>query len=106
MTTISVYVDATSLATGLVAGLYSATGTHPGALLGQGSLSAPTAGAWNVVTIPGVAVTSGVDYWIAVLSPTGTGTLRFRDRCCRNGTPAETSVSSTLTALRRRGRLA
>jgi len=97
VTTLSVYVDAGSQATTLVAGLYAASGAHPGALLGQGTLAGPAGGAWNVVTVPGVAVTAGTDYWLAILSPSGSGTLRFRDR--RGGMAAETSLSAGLGAL-------
>jgi hypothetical protein len=87
-------------ATGLVAGIYSASGTHPGTLLGQGSLVLPRAGAWNEVTIPGASVVSGSTYWIAILAPSGAGTIRFRDRCCGQAVaPAETSSQTTLTTL-------
>ena len=97
--TLSVYVDAPSRATALTAGLYTDNAGHPGALLGQGTLNGPTPGAWNVVSMPAITVTSGSRYWIALLSPTGGGTLGFRDRCCGNGTASETSSQSSLTAL-------
>ncbi len=38
-------------------------------------------------------------YWIAILGPTGAGTIKFRDRCCGKGQPTETSFSTSLTAL-------
>jgi outer membrane protein assembly factor BamB len=92
--TISVYVDATSTATKLVAGLYTNTSSgHPGALLGRGSLSTPMIGAWNDVSISSVDVTSGATYWIAILGPSGT--LQFRDNCCTGA--SETSSQQTLT---------
>ncbi len=91
-----VYVDAGSNAPKLVVGLYSDTGTHPGTLVAQGSITSPAAGAWNDVAFPGGAVNAGTRYWIAVLG-TSTGTLRFRDR---SGTcKSETSSQTTLTAL-------
>lgn len=91
-----VYVDAASNAPKLVVGVYSDTGTHPGTLIAQGSLTSPAAGAWNDVAVAGGAVTAGTRYWIAVLG-TSTGTLRFRDRsgACKS----EVSSQTTLTAL-------
>ena len=94
---LTVYVDTGSTATRLVAGLYADAGGHPGALLGQGALNAPTANAWNDVPLPGVAVTAGTAYWIAILGPSGT--LRFRDRCCGSGSPAEVHAGTGLSAL-------
>src|SRR5205085_3153293 len=81
----------------LVAGLYADSGGHPGPLLGQGTLSAPTAGAWNDVSLAGAPVTAGSAYWIALLAPTGT--LGFRDRCCGGGSAAETSAQKPLSSL-------
>jgi hypothetical protein len=97
---LSVYVDAGSQATTLVAGIYRDTAGHPGTLLAQGTLNAPTSGAWNVVPIPAVTVTAGSAYWIALLSPAGNGTLRFRDRCCSGtGSLLETSAQASLSSL-------
>jgi hypothetical protein len=99
VTTLQVYVDAPSAATKLIAGLYANNGTHPGALLAQGTRSTPTSGAWNQVDLgAGATVTSGTTYWIAILSPTGTGTIRFRD-APSSTVGSETSSSGTLAAL-------
>ena len=95
--TLTVYVNTGSTASSLVAGLYADAGGHPGALLSQGTLNAPTAGAWNDVPLLGVPVVSGTPYWVALLAPSGT--LAFRDRCCGGGTAAETSSQTTLSAL-------
>jgi hypothetical protein len=92
---LSVYVDAGTPPTRLIAGVYADSGGHPGALLVQGSLASPAAGAWNDIPLPAAGVTSGTTYWVAVLG-TG-GTLRFRDRV--NGGAAETASQSSLTAL-------
>jgi outer membrane protein assembly factor BamB len=91
-----IYLDASSTAATLVAGLYADSAGHPGALIAQGSSSALTPGAWNTITIPGAIVTSGNPYWIAVLG-TQSGTLRFRDR--NGGCNSETSTQSNLTSL-------
>ncbi|MDT4914145.1 MAG: hypothetical protein QOC66_3273, partial [Pseudonocardiales bacterium] len=74
--TVSVYVDATSTASTLVAGIYADNGGHPGTLLTQGSKAAPTGAAWNDVSVPPVAMISGATYWIGILAPSGT--LKFR----------------------------
>ena len=99
LTKLTVYVDPLSGATQLTAGIYSDSGGHPGTLLGQGTLNAPVAGSWNEVSVPATSITGGTTYWIAILSPSGTGTIRFRDRCCGGGSPVETSSQTTLTAL-------
>jgi len=99
LTKLTVYVDPTSQATQLVAGIYTDSGGHPGLLLGQGTLASPAAGAWNDVSVPAVSITGGTAYWIAILSPDGAGTLRFRDRCCGGGTAAETSAQTSLAGL-------
>jgi outer membrane protein assembly factor BamB len=97
ITSLSIYVDASSTATKLVAGLYADSSGRPGALLTQGTLNTPTAGAWNTVTLPGVNVTAGASYWIAILGPVSSGSLKFRDRT--TGTRAETSAQTNLSAL-------
>lgn len=97
ITSLSIYVDSSSTASKLVAGLYADSGGRPGALLTQGTLNAPVAGTWNAVVVPGANVTSGASYWIAVLSPLSSGTLKFRDT--PSGVRAETSSQTNLTTL-------
>jgi Domain of unknown function (DUF1929)/Bacterial Ig domain/Glyoxal oxidase N-terminus/Galactose oxidase, central domain/Kelch motif len=94
-----VYVDTSSTATTLAAGLYSDNGGHPGTLLAQGSLSAPVAGNWNAASIPTTSLTSGTMYWLALLGASGSGQLAFRDACCGGGTASETSSQSNLSTL-------
>jgi hypothetical protein len=93
---LTVYVASTSTATQLVVGLYADSGGHPGALLTQGTLTSPAKGAWVNVSVPAASVTAGTTYWIAILSPSGAGTIQFRDKA---GGASETSSSSTLTSL-------
>ncbi|MEA2161492.1 MAG: hypothetical protein QOD66_3872, partial [Solirubrobacteraceae bacterium] len=93
--TLTVYVDTTSTATRLVVGIYTNANGHPGTLITQGSISSPTAGAWNDVPVPAGSVTAGTTYWISVLGPVGT--LRFRDR--RGAGASESSAQTGLTAL-------
>jgi hypothetical protein len=96
---IAVYVDSGTPAGTLVAGIYADAAGRPGALIAQGTRTSPAAGAWNDVTVSGGQLTSGTSYWIAVMSPTGAGTLRFRDRGPAGGGAAETSASTSLTTL-------
>ncbi len=97
---LTIFVDATSQASTLVAGLYTDVFGHPGRLLRQGKLSQPRGGAWNdVIMSSPVTVTAGSTYWIALLGPKGAGTLRYRDNCCGGGQPAETSAQATLSSL-------
>ncbi len=94
---LTVYLDATSKATKVVAGLYTDNAGRPGTLLAQGSTSTPTAGAWNQIALPAVAVTAGTKYWISVLGPTGTGEIEFRD--APSGSRSENSSQTSLTSL-------
>ncbi len=94
---LTVYLDATSQATKVVAGLYTENAGHPGTLLTQGSTTSPAAGGWNQITVPAAAVTAGSKYWISVLGPTGTGVIRFRDTS--GGTRSENSSQSNLASL-------
>ena len=93
---ISVYVDSGSAMSKLYAGLYTDNNGHPGSLLVSGSLASPKADAWNSITVPSAAVSSGKTYWLAIL---GTGSAaRFRDRF--NGPcVAETASQGGLSSL-------
>jgi len=95
LTALRVYLDASSTATNLVAGLYADAGGHPGALMAQGS-SANLAPGWNVVPTTPAIVSPGVPYWIAILG-TQSGVPRFRD--ATSGCVSEVSQQSNLTAL-------
>ena len=97
LTTISIYLDSDSNASSLKLGLYTDVNRHPGALLGQGSIASPAAGAWNSATLtPTFAATAGRVYWIAVLAPVGT--VEFRDVSNGSG-HSEASLQTTLASL-------
>ena len=64
--------------------------------MARGRTNSPVKGAWNNLAIPGAQITSGATYWIAILSPNGSGTLQFR---IGSGGASETSSSSSLTSL-------
>ena len=97
ITSLNIYVDSSSTATKLVAGLYADNNGRPGTLLTQGTLNPPTAGTWNTVAVPSANVTSGASYWIAILGPISSGSLKFRNKT--TGTRAETSAQINLTTL-------
>ena len=95
MAKLNVYLDSANRATRLVAGVYANAGGHPGRLLTQATLTSVTSGAWNALTVPKASVAAGTTYWIAVLSPSGRGTLQIRDRF--GGGRSETSSQGALS---------
>jgi chitodextrinase len=96
-TDVYVYLD-TAAPSKLVAGLYADASGHPGTLLAQGTLTAPKGAAWNDVPLASnPAVAAGTKYWIALLSPSGSGTVKFRDRKASGA--AETSSATSLASL-------
>jgi hypothetical protein len=102
VTNLRVYIDNGNTATSVVVGLYTNNAGHPGTLLTSGTISAPTVGANNNVAVTGASVTAGQTYWIALLTPSGTGqVVRFRDRAQPSAAlgQSEWSASATLTAL-------
>jgi hypothetical protein len=101
VTALRVFLNSTNTAGTVAVGLYNnAAGNHPGTLLTTGTITGAVANAQNSVTVPGVAVTAGQVYWIAVLQPSASsGIIRFRDRAGVGAGSSETSSQSTLTAL-------
>src|SRR6185437_2829578 len=97
VTQMSVYVDSGNAATKVSVGLYTDKSGVPGTLLTSGTMTSPKAAAWNTVTVPTASVVSGTKYWIAVLSPSGSGTIRFRD--VASGGLTQASSQSNLAAL-------
>lgn len=95
---LSVYVDSGSTASQLAVGLYADNGANkPGALLAQSTMLTPRTAAWNTTSLSPTPISAGTKYWIALLSPAGAGTVRFRD--VASGGPAEMSRQTNLTAL-------
>ena len=98
-TQLQVFLDDGTMASQVQVGLYSDSGGHPGTLLTQGTVNTPVNWAWNAVPVPPVSVTANTKYWIAVLSPNGTGKLKLLYQGTGSGGTNETSLSTTLTAL-------
>jgi hypothetical protein len=94
---LTVYIDPTNTATTVVVGLYKDSAGSPQALLTQATITNPIKGAWDTVTVPPAPVTAGGQYWIAVLAPSGTGAVQFRDRDA--GGRSQVSAQSNLVAL-------
>ena len=99
VTSIQVYLDASSTATELVAGFYKDSKGHPGALVTQGTLSRLKSGAWNSVPIPVTSVTKAQPYWVAVLG--SKGQIGFRAQAGSGIGLNEKSASNTLTNMPR-----
>jgi hypothetical protein len=97
MTRLHVYVGSASTASNVVVGVYSDRNGQPGVLREQGTISNVMPGSWNYVDLPSMSVTAGQRYWMAVLGPSGAGTIRFRD--APNGSRSETSAQHNLAAL-------
>ncbi len=93
---ISVFLDTRNTAKTLVAAVYRDSSGQPSSLLASGSLSSLKAGAWNTVTIPNLSITSGRQYWLALLSKGGPD--YFRDTSTANQCRSVTSKQTTLTA--------
>ncbi|HMJ33998.1 MAG TPA: Ig-like domain-containing protein [Baekduia sp.] len=95
--TVSLYVDPSSTASGAELGIYADNAGVPGTILGQGTLTSPTAG-WNTAVVPGFSVTAGSQYWIAIFG-TGSGELRFRTHPTGGDCLARLSATNTLSSL-------
>ncbi len=95
--TFNLYIDPDNSASNILVGVYAGTSTAPTNLLTTGSLSNPTSGAWNAISINPISITSGSRYYLAVLNPdSGSGRLKFRIRSY--GT-SKTSSKANLNAL-------
>ena len=95
---LAVYLDSYNTATQVVLGLYSnTTSNSPGGLLTTGTINNPVRGAWNSVSVPGVNLTAGTKYWIAVLGPSNMGIVQFRD--ATSGAASIVSAQNNLTTL-------
>jgi hypothetical protein len=96
---VQVYLNGTNQASQVVVGLYTDNNGKPGTLLGQTTITTPVNGTWNTATLPtGVSITSGTNYWLAVLGPKSQGTIGFRDKAS-GGVGSHTSSQSNLTSL-------
>jgi hypothetical protein len=99
MSRLHLYVDSSSTASQVVVGIYANRNGHPGILQKQAAITNLRAGTWNYIDVPSpsMPVTAWQRYWIAVLGPSGSGSIRFRDTV--RGPGSETSSQHNLTAL-------
>ena len=95
---LTIYVDKTSTATRLIAGVYTDNNGHPGKLITGWDDTWIKVSGWNEVRLPVVPVAAGTKYWIAVLNPNG-GLLNILNNTGGNTQPSETNQSVTLSEL-------
>jgi hypothetical protein len=93
---ISIFLDARNTARTLVAAVYGDSNGQPSSLLASGSSSSLKAGGWNTVSIPNLSITSGRQYWLALLGKGGV--VYFRDTSSANSCRSLTSKLTTLTS--------
>jgi len=91
------YLDVTTAASTIAVGLYNDVGGHPNTLQTAGLITNPANGTWNAVNVPSVNLTAGTQYWLAILTPFGSGTVQFRD--VAGSGSSETSSLTNLAAL-------
>ena len=92
---LSLFLDGSNSASTISVGLYTSYHGHPSTLLRQAVIAQPVAGNWNSVQIPGVQVTQGKRYWVAVLGLNGQ--IEFRDSnsgWCHSETSRQTALTS------------
>ena len=94
------FLDASSTASSVILGVYAEASGKPGSLLASATLASPQAGKWNSFALATpLAITAGVKYWIAVLNPPGSGTIKFRDIAHPSGGTAYATSATNLTTL-------
>ena len=77
VTNIQVYLDASSTATGLIAGIYTIDANgNPAVQWTSGPLTSVTPGVWNSIPVAKLSLNAGQSYWIAILGSGGTVNLR------------------------------
>ena len=99
VTRVSVYVDASSQASSLIAGIYSDNQGHPGTRLATATLSTTAPGKWNAIAMPATPVNAGTKYWVAILSPNASANPVVNLRSGNSGGLVENSAQTTLTYL-------
>ena len=95
--TFNLYIDSDNSASNILVGVYAGTSSAPTTLLTTGSLSNPTSGAWNAISINPISITSGSRYYLAVLNP-NSGSGRLKLRVGSSGT-SKTSSKTNLNSL-------
>lgn len=99
---LSVFLDSSSSAATVWAGIYTSSNGHPRTLLSSGVISNPVAGQWNSIPLAPVQVTAGNTYWLALLGVNGVVTFRDRSGRCQSEVSGQTNLG-TLPAAWTRG---
>jgi len=97
-TAVHVYLDEQNEATQVIVGVYDDAEGQPGTLLATGHTTELVPGEWNPIPITSTTITAGQPYWLALLSPLESGTIRFRDVPDGVGGPTKLSAQSGLSA--------
>jgi hypothetical protein len=97
VSTLSIYLDASSAAQTFELGIYGDASGVPGALLAKGSGTA-TNGAWDSVSISAVTISAGTPYWLARLAVSGGPIVTRGAMSATNPDRTDTRSSSTLPA--------
>jgi hypothetical protein len=93
-----VYIDTGNAASSVAIGLYRGDANGPTSLIASCVVVSPTAKAWNSCATSATVI-AGTAYWLAILGPTGTGAVAFRDSPDAGSGPSRGSAQTTLTAL-------
>ena len=92
---VSLYVDVGTTTPAIRVALYSDQDGAPGTILSQGSAPGLLSG-WISISLPPVPVLQSNRYWVAVLSPIGSGNLNLRQALI--GGSSTTSAQTSLAA--------
>jgi hypothetical protein len=97
--TVHLYLDDQNEAAQVVVGVYGDENGEPVTLLGTGRSATLVNGDWNSIALnTSVALETGEHYWLALLSPRGSGVIRFRDLPGGSGGATQISARTDLTA--------
>jgi hypothetical protein len=92
---VETYLDSGNASANVVVGIYSDSSGAPGTLLGHGSTTSPTNGAWNAISIASPpSIVSGTKYWLAVMSA-DTNAVKVRQKLTGCSLPGGNLSSDT-----------
>ncbi|GAA3635666.1 choice-of-anchor R domain-containing protein [Microlunatus ginsengisoli] len=97
--TVHLYLDDQNEAAQVIVGVYADANNEPFTLLGTGHSTTLVNGEWNSVTLnTPVTLEANEHYWLAILSPRGSGVINFRDLPSGSGGLTQISARHDLNA--------
>lgn len=96
--TYHLFLDRANEAETVIVGVYDDHDGQPGKLLSSGRSDDVVTGGWNAIPIRHLQIEQGRLYWLALLGPSETGIIRFRDLRHGDGGPTKLSAQHELTA--------